>query len=210
MKTASADPARARASNASASALRAPTSGPSWAISSAPLRGDREPQHPDLAREREHDDRQRGEAEQRGAEADRQPALGASARCAGAAAASANAAASSAARPADAVPDAPARAEAPARRARRGRQRSRATCTARAPAMNSAAARRGGVEPGGDGDAEHELDGDQRRPHAAARRGAVDAVRGQRRPRGGAAGELQARGSEQHEPQDETDHDRDH
>ena len=40
------------------------------------LRGDREPQHPDLAREREHDDRERGEAEQRGAEPDRQPFLG--------------------------------------------------------------------------------------------------------------------------------------
>ncbi len=41
-----------------------------------PARVERQPQHPDLAREREHGDAERDEPDQRGAEPDREPALG--------------------------------------------------------------------------------------------------------------------------------------
>ncbi len=117
----------------------APTSGPSWATSSAPARRDRQPQHPDLAREREHDDRQRDEPDQREAEPDREPLFGARlARAAAAARARARPPAPPPGRPRP-CPSRPARAEARARRARRGRRAIAATCTAHAAAMKQRA-----------------------------------------------------------------------
>ena len=79
------------------------------------LRREREPQLADLAREREHGDRERGDRREREPEADREPRLGARIRCRGRAAAARRRPRAAACARARAALDARARAEAPAR-----------------------------------------------------------------------------------------------
>ena len=144
---------------------------------------------------------ERGEAEQRGREADRQPLLGGRRRCAGAAARARARRRAAAVRPAEAVesrPLAPKHAHgAPARPAA-----SAATCAAVAAERNSAAARAAAVLPVATS-TPSASSAAITPPHAAfiaPRR--LEAVRRERSPRGRTAGRFQSRGSDQHEPQD--------
>ena len=175
------------------------------------LRGDREPQHPDLAREREHDDRQRDEAEQRDREADRQPLLGRRRRRAGAAARARAPRPGAAARPPSVVPTRPLAPKhahgAPAaagERAPRPAPRVAAARTARPRARRRSL-------PGGDEHAEHQLDGDQRRPtrpsspRATLRPYVASAARAD-----GPPAAFNPAAATSTSPRHETDHNRDH
>ena len=172
MKTASADPARVASSKpvgerAVGADLRALVGD----LERAP-RGDRQPQHPDLAREREHDDRERDEPEQREREPDRQPALGASAPSRGRSGASASAAASAAARPAEALPTVPFAPKHP-HGAPVAAGEDRADLDRGRAGHQQRGGRRGDASiPAPTADAEHQLDRDQRRPHARTPRAA--------------------------------------
>ena len=125
---------------------------------------DREPQHPDLARERQHDD---ARARRSRSAPPTRPIVSHSSvvgSLRGRTGASANAAASSAARPAEAFPTLPLAPKhahgAPVRPARIA-----ATCAAAAPAISSAAALAASALPAPTAIAEHQLDRDQRAPH---------------------------------------------
>ena len=165
-----ASPSRAPSSSRSASParVRPPTSGPSCGDLQRALRVDREPQHPDLARQREH----RRRRARRARAARRRARSRASPRCIGSRGeqrqhrerrrrAPPRA-------PSDAAADAPARAEARARRARAPRGQRRRPGRPRSTAISAAAPQAAPSTPAPTPTAEHQLDGDQRRPRRRA------------------------------------------
>ena len=169
----------------------------------------RQPQHPDLAREREHDHREREQPEQGGGEPDRQPPLGRRLRPRQQRQrARTRSRAAPCGRPTRATP---ARARRSTRTARRlGRQPE--PPPARAEGGQQCARRvRGGVDPGADTDRERGLDersAPPTMPRAACRR--AHAVRRERRPAADGVDELQRRRGKQHGPQRQAGEDRHH
>ncbi len=204
-------PRRPRVSSgakAGASALRAPTSGPSCEISSAPPCGTASRSIPSS---RASASTTIASATSPSAVTARaiasQPSVVGSVR--GSSGASASAAASAAARPADAVPMRPLLPKhphgAPARPAsERGELGNRGT------GHQQGGEPRGRGAAGRDADAERQLDGDQRAPRGVLRARRVEAVRRQRGARLRAADELGSGGGDQHEPQEQAEHDRHH